>query len=297
MRQEDVIRLNIKGFKRPVEFCKCADFATGFAAILRGWDITESPRSDVREPLIVFRKTLRGFDWTAPWIGRSQLERDEPPITVMEAICDFHYEFIDWYVEEFPQDFCLHCASVKIGDGLIIFPSMQRTGKSLLMMQLAADGQRIFGDDVLTIKQGSDEGVAFGMLPRLRLPLPDTIHPELVEFINSHSGPSDSTHGYIALSDEVLAAYGESSKIHGAVILDRQTTGPAHLKSATNGQILKNMIDQNFATRISPLQIFNRLRKIAVKSRCFTLTYSDTREASALLINEFAGNTQIAKET
>ena len=183
MGKTDTICLKIKGFAKPVEFRGCPEFANGFTSILRGWDITECSNNTSIEPLIVFRKTIMGYDWTAPWVGRSQLKRSEPPITVMEAVCDFHYEFIDWYVEEFPKDFCLHCATVKIGDGLVVFPSTQRAGKSIMTMQLAHDNQKVFGDDVLAIKDGSQEGIAFGMLPRVRLPLPEGLNHDVINFV------------------------------------------------------------------------------------------------------------------
>ena len=100
---------------------------------------------------------------------------------------------------------------------------------------------------------------------------------------------ADDIHGYVAMHDLELASYGESCSITGLILLDLQDNTSTRLEPVADGLLLKSLIDQNFSTKNSPLQIFQRLKKITSQSKCFKLTYSNVAEASDLLIKEFDG--------
>lgn len=292
MPSTDVVRLHIKGFSQPVDFLDCPALATGIASILRGWEVKQIPYSETEDPLITFQKKGKYYDWIAPWVGKSQLDKKKPPKTVVNAICDFHYEFTDWYVAEHPEHFCLHCAAVKIGGGLVVFPNIQKAGKSILTVQLAADGQIIFGDDVLAINPHENRGIALGMIPRVRLPLPDTLDDRVKEFVTSRCGPTSHHYQYVALKDTEFAPYRTSLPIHGVIMLNRQEDGPAALEPESHGKALKSVISRNFVRDIPSLKIFDQLRDIVTQTRAFTLTYSSAAEASNLLRQEFDDGVQ-----
>lgn len=286
MRRPRRLRVALSGLARPLEFVDCPELAHGFAAILRGWDVHAVPLEGGPEPLASFR--LRGgvYEWTS---GPPSPEwARKPPATMFEAICDLHYELIDWFLEENPSHMCLHCAAVQFGSGLVVFPSPRRAGKSTLVLQLAAAGGcRVFGDDVLPVEPGTGHGMALGILPRVRLPLPGTIREETGTFLESRKGPGDRHYQYVGLAESELAPFGAVSPVRGLVLLDRRGSGPAEMTPVSEGEMLKLIIRRNFADEVPAPDLFDRLAALTAAAGRWRLRYADGRQASAALAEAF----------
>ena len=281
------IYLTVKGLPRPIEFHDCPELADAIAAVLCGWEVRRLSWSG-EEPLVRFRRHRRGYFWDAPWRVGSAGERRSASKTAIEAVCDFHYEFVGWYEREKPDHFCLHCASALIGGRLVLFPSTHKAGKSLLCAQLALDGARIFGDDVVGIDPQAGHGIALGMLPRIRLPVPRrNVGEALRAFLAERRGPSDEECQYVDLREDEIAGFGEAAPIGAIVILKRRDSGPAALEPIDAGAALKAMIAQNFALKKPPLSIFEELRRITLACRSPRLCYADLAEASGVLRRAF----------
>lgn len=92
----------------------------------------------------------------------------DPPDDPFTAVEDFHYRFLDWHSLENRNHFCLHGAAVRLGDGLVVFPSKKKAGKSTLVSELARQGETVFCDDVPPVDPESWHGIAFGIQPRVR---------------------------------------------------------------------------------------------------------------------------------
>lgn len=283
--------LHFGPFTAPVRFDDCDDLISGFKTILLGWDVVETDERGPVAPIIRFYKRNGHFQW--------QSKRLPPPRgwhkrrghrKVMDAVADFHYVFLDWYSNEFRAHFCLHCAAVEMAGGLVIFPSIRKAGKSTLVTELARRKHRVYCDDVLVIDPETREGIALGIMSRLRLPLPDTLTDAQLEFVTAHMGLSDRFAAYVNLSEPVFAPLGRAASIRAIVLLDRQTEKTeAAFQDATRAQALSKLIDQNFAEHLSPTMIFNTLLEITEKADLVTLQYSDLGAAADLLEARFGG--------
>ena len=282
----DPVRVTSPWLSFDLEFVGCPKIPVALAAILRGWDFTRAPAS-TREKL-EFRWSGRRLHWhsTVKPVPRSW--RRLPPANVFDAVCDIHYEMSDWFLLDHPGHLGLHSAAVEFGKGLVVFPSTVKAGKSVLTIACAAAGLRVYGDDVLAIHPKTNEGISLGMLPRLRLPLPDSGGNRFREFVAARSGPENKRHRYINLTDTEMAPLGAAAPIAGFVLLDRQQSGPAALGPVSHGEMLKCAISRNFAgAALRAADIFVRAEKLTANARRYRLTYTDCDQAIELLAKHF----------
>jgi len=186
-----------------------------------------------------------------------------------------------------PGLLCLHAASVEIGGGLVVMPNRFRAGKSVLTATLASMGKRVFGDDVLPIDPTTDDGVAPGIAPRLRLPLPESFAPATQLFIASHEGPKGARYLYLDLPAALFAPRGTRLPIRGIALLDRVEDGPATLTRTPEGDALKQVIWQNFGREGAATAILDRLAEITARAPCLTLRYARPEEGARALIEAF----------
>jgi hypothetical protein len=291
-------KLHFAAFGRSVEFVDCLEMADGFRSILRGWDVAEVPCTNGDVPAISFHRDDDRHLWVSKEQATPRRWKAHPPRTPEQAVCDFHYYFVNWFCRENPDLFCLHSAAVEFAAGLVVFPGVQRAGKSTLSAALARAGHTVFCDDVLPIEAGSHAGLALGLLPRLRLPLPANVSPRFRSFVAERSSLSRSHFVYLALRDAEIAPFGRTRPVCGVVSLARSPRAIAtQLHPLPVATTLKHLIQQNFAESIPSLTLFEDLHDLAVKARRFELRYADLEEASRLLTDEFGSvAANVAKE-
>lgn len=273
----------------PIRFKNCADLAHDTLALLRGWQAVLAVPEGRREPFLGITRKRSRFHWESKKALMPYTWARHKPRNPMGVLCEIHYELSDWFVELNPGYFCLHCAGVRIGRGIVIFPSDQRSGKSVLTIQFAERGHEIFGDDVVAITPRTLEAYSLGLLPRLRLPYPQNVDESFVSFINARPGPCSERYWYVALRDGELAPLGRTAPIKGFVLLERLSEGEAALEPISQGEVLKHVIRKNFATDTPVLTIFNRLKRLTGETRRYRLRYSNGSDAIALLCREFGG--------
>jgi hypothetical protein len=272
-------------FGEIVEFVDCDAVAQEFRGILRGWDMRPLPDAATREAYLRFEKAGRIYRWNAPWISERTAERREDCETVADAVCDFHYEFIDWYADRHPQSFCVHMAAVAFARGAVLFPAVQKAGKTTLSLHLAKRGHALIGDDVVAIEAEALRAKALGLLPRTRLPLPGKVFVDLDygRFIADGSAICDTNWQYVALPDGAVSPLGSQHPVCAVILLDRRRAGPPSLTPVSRGSALKAMIDRNFGIVNRPRFIFDRLKQLVSTSDCLRLQYSHAGEAADLL--------------
>jgi hypothetical protein len=176
---------------------------------------------------------------------------------------------------------------VELAGRLVVFPSSYHGGKSTLVARLAAAGVPVYTDDVLAVTNAGDRGVALGVAPRLRLPLPRGAGRPFRAFVARHRGRSNRRYLYLNLPPGTLAPHGRQTPIGGFVLLDRQPNGPAELVPATRGQVLQRVIVQHFARSVAATEIVDRLRGVVEQVPCFSLRYARLDDAAALLQDRF----------
>lgn len=223
--------------------------------------------------------------------GRSCLVHlpDEPPlrVTPVAAACSLMVSLAEAHVAENPGRLCLHGGAALFAGRLAIFPGRSRAGKSTMIARLAAGGHTVFGDDILPLDDAGD-GLALGVAPRLRLPLPACAGPAFRGFVAAHDGASDRSYQYLALPEGRLARRGTAAPLGAVVLLDRHPDGPATIHEAPRSLALKQLVRQNVAHTDDTRPLLARMHAIVQRLPCYVLAYADLEEAVDLLEAAFA---------
>ena len=273
--------------RSPVRFVGCDDLLDAVRTILRGWDVVEAEPDDAAPPVIRVRRTTEGYRRVSCWTDRPSRVRAKLRRTLVEALCGFHAEFLDWYVEAHPDTLFVHGAAVAYGRRLVVFPAIAHAGKSTLTVHLAAAGRRVFCDDVLPIDTTTRRGLALGIVPRLRPPLPANVSDAFRRFVAARAGHGYRNRLYVTLRGRELAPLGASAPIGGIVLLDRRPTGRAELAPVDPADALETIILQNFARDVPAGKILDTLEHVVRTARCHRLRYSRTSDAVARLDDAF----------
>jgi hypothetical protein len=235
-----------------------------------------------KPPVITVQKTAAGFERRSRWLQKPAVFQNP-----VDAVCDLVVDLIHAYVADNKGLLCLHCAAVEFKQGLVIFPNTYRAGKSTLSLKLVSCGARLFTDDVLPITKQSDLGMALGILPRLRMPLPKDFEQTFVDFILDRTGPENTRYLYVKLDPDEQATLRTTAPIKGITILRRERNVDPRLLEVKKGVVVKNMILRNFARQNPGLEIVDRLYSIVENAKCYSLRYDNLDQAVNLLEDAF----------
>lgn len=270
------------GLCRPVCFIDCELLYPHLFEILRDWKIEKVGADGKINPDIIVKKTASGFERRSKWLTKSSIFKDP-----VDSVCDLIVDLSRAYVSDNSHLLCLHCAALKFPEGLVVFPNTYRAGKSIMSLNLVYKGARLYTDDVLPILDDGGSGMALGILPRLRRPLPEQVNPEFVDFIQHRSGPGNSRYLYVNMTPEEQASLGEKSGIKGIVILQREQNAAPELSKTKKSTVIKDMVMRNFARQPPGLEILDRIYSIVDKAECYKLMYDDLDIAADLIVAEF----------
>ena len=270
------------GLRRPVAFIDGQSLYGYLFTIFRDWGIKKIDACDEQRPVITIRKTAKGFQRKSRWLSKPKIFRH--PI---DAVCDFIVDLIHAYIADNEGLLCLHSAAVKFNRGLVVFPNTYRAGKSILSLKLISCGGQLFTDDVLPITSQDNLGMALGIMPRLRLPLPEAVGEAFRNFAFEHAGPKSERYLYVKLSKREQAVLGKKTPIRGITILQRDTAARPSLMKAKKSSVVRDIILRNFARQNPALEIVDRLYSIAEQADCYTLRYASLDQAVELLDNAF----------
>ena len=212
---------------------------------------------------------------------------DEPllGLPTASALCALMADVLEAHIEESQNPIALHAGAVAMGNRLIAITGPRRAGKSTLIARLCAEPDlQIFCDDVLPINP-LGEGVALGVAPRLRLPLPAKASKHFTQFANQHLGPNDSRYGYLCTTN--LAGNGTHLPLDAIVVLDRQTDTAACLHTMNEDDALFYALEQNMGNFESPAKALEATQALLGKLTCVRLVYSNLEEAVQLLRKAF----------
>jgi hypothetical protein len=267
---------------QPVAFINSESLYPYINTILRDWRIDKVDPIDDKSPVITIRKTEAGFERRSRWLSKPAIFRNP-----VDAACDLVVDLIHAYVTDHKGLLCLHCAAVEFNQGLVVFPNTYRAGKSTLSLKLVASGERLFTDDVLPISNQGNVGLAPGILPRLRLPLPSELTPDFVDFITKHAGPQNQRYLYVKLGLNEQAVLGTEAPIIGITILQREKNAAPRLLEIEKSIVVKDMILRNFARQNPGLEIVDRIYSIVENAECYSLRYDNLDQAVKLLEDAF----------
>ena len=266
--------LQFADIENPVALIGCDELAPVIRDLLRGWDIHDTLSSDAPQTDIVIRKTRKGYCRTSPWAAGDRVFRQP-----VDAVCDFLVDLTNAYLADHPERLCLHTAAVQVDDGLVLLPGTYKAGKSTLSVHCAAAGFRLYSDDVLPVDGDARTAIAPGILPRLRLPLPDNSGKAFTDFVARHTGPKSDRYLYVDLAPDDFAPRGTRAPITAIVLLERIDEGQPEIAPISGSEALKRAILQNFSRAQPAVQILDNLHAIVSGARCFELRYRTGEEA------------------
>lgn len=288
VRADPVRLLAFADIGTPVALMGCDELAPISRQILRGWDMRDSVAAAATQTDIVISRTEKGYIRRSPWSAKTVAFRHP-----VDAVCDFLVDLTNAPIADHPQLLCLHTAAVLIDEGLALFPGAYKAGKSNLSLHCAAAGFRLFGDDVLPIDGESKVGIAAGILPRLRLPLPDNSDAAFTDFVTRHEGPRSDRYLYVDLEPASFAPRGTRAPITAIVLPERIDMGSPDIAEISRSEALKRAILQNFSRTQPAIDILDHLHDIVAGARCFELRYRTGEEAVDLLRRHVQGKARI----
>ncbi|WP_163338305.1 hypothetical protein [Desulfopila sp. IMCC35008] len=276
------IYLQYGNLLQPVFFKGCANITELLEEISRGVDIQRIELVQPIVPQIIISRAAYSYIRESAWLAAPVVFKD--PI---DAVCDLTVDLMHGLVGSIPGALCFHCAAVEFGDGLYILPVTYRGGKSLLSAYLCYLGACLYTDDALLITPDQNAGMATGLLPRIRLPLPDNLNESFRNFVRDRSSIRNMRYCYLKLNDSELVPYGTISPIKGIIMLKRESTCDPVLKPAQRKTVIKEIILRNFARETSPTDIVDRVTSLVDNSDCYHLTYQDVESGANLLMKRF----------
>lgn len=286
----------------PLRLTGCDDVIDGLRSILRGWDPVVIPPAGAkttasaprrpsakarRTPLVRVTRTRQGYRRVSVWTRTPSDIRERTRGSVTSAVCGVHFELIDWYAAEHPRQLCLHAAGSLFPRGLVVFPALAKTGKSVLTVALAARGVRIYADDVVPVDLVTRRAVAMGILPRLRPPLPANVSRALRAYVDAHAGLGRGDRLYVEVPDAQMVPFGETTPVKGIVLLERRATGRASIESVDPADALETLILQNFADAPPADAVLDTLHRVVAGAECRRLRYARSEDAAAVLLDAF----------
>ncbi|GEK46760.1 hypothetical protein HPA02_10430 [Bisbaumannia pacifica] len=266
--------LSLPGLGRCLRLVDAPEVTRTLVATLPGWTPSVCPARG-GAPAIRLYRCGAGYRQYAPALPGG-LDLPTATAAASSLIADLAGEVL---AADRNQDLLgLHCASVEIDGRLAIFPEAHRAGKSTLSLAFAAAGYRLFGDDVLGLTP-TGEGMALGIAPRLRLPLPEGLAPELLAYFHRHAGPGDCRYRFLRPSR--LAAHGETRPLAAIVLLERDAgLAAAEVVRLSPGEGLAQLLRQNFADERDDAALMPRLLPLMERLPCLLLRYAEPLAAA-----------------
>jgi hypothetical protein len=278
---KDILHLAIENLSRPITLINCRDLVDHFPVILPGWEFNEV--FEISQPSIL---TLRFEDATyilqGGWLKEPKIRKDR-----LAAICALVAELVRAYVNDDAKLLCLHGAAADFAGKLVIFPNKYRAGKSILSACLAATNVKLFGDDVLPISLLERYGIAPGLAPRLRSPLPENLDAESRHFIEANAALKSNQYIYLDLKDDTLATRYSRAPIGAFVLLEREEGIDPVLDNISESEVLRQVVWQNFARETEAPQILECLSQIVANAKRYCLRYDRAEDAVVLLKETF----------
>ncbi|MCP5067583.1 MAG: hypothetical protein GY946_13550 [bacterium] len=249
-------------------------------SIYHGWNVR--PSGHDAPPVIRVTKTPRGYRRVSCWQHTASLARAKIRPSVVETICGFHFEFIDWYLAEHPVQIPLHGAGACFGNRLVLFPALAKAGKSTLSVHLAMAGHTLYSDDVIPIDGVTREAVAMGIQSRLR-EIPGDASDAFRAFVTERQGPARPGRIYVLLRDHELAPLDQRAPVGGVVLLHRSDDATPSLTPADPADVLETLILQNFSKTVPAPHALDALHAVAQSAACYRLSYARAPQAVEML--------------
>ena len=209
----------------------------------------------------------------------------ENTFDLVNSLCQLVVE-LNWSrLRHRPDLICLHAAGVVVKGQLILILGGRRAGKSTLTAELSRLGHAVFSDDILAVEVdalGGLNGLAAGIAPRLRLPLPPEANTEFGDWVEKDPGLSNKQYKYLFSAG--ISDFGTALPIAAVFSLDRQDTDvETEILPQDIGEVLPLLIHQNFGRFSHSGRTLASLAALAKDVPCRVLRYRKFADAAKML--------------
>jgi len=256
---------------------------------LAGWSIAWAGDAPPRTPDIRIVEQADGtFQVISSGPGGADFTFDNP----YDAANGMAGGLISVYVGRNPRMICLHAGAARIDDGLVVVVGDSFAGKSSVALHLAVLGHRFFGDDQIGVTLDNPSlGLCLGLMPKVRLPLPEDCGDPFREFVEGYSSMQGDDMAYLKLWEGEAGTFGDTAPVRALVFLDRKESGTGEdgprLHAASRPELVKTMIRTAFAPHVASQDLLVGLTRLADAADSYHLTFSSSRDAAELLSSEF----------
>jgi hypothetical protein len=258
------------------------DLAAEFLEVVHAWparSVNEAgcPYAEIRD---------ENGQWRLSILRPEPREQSHSPVN---GICDLVVE-LNWSrLRQQPDLMCLHAGGIEMAGRLVVFPSGRRAGKSTLCAEMTRRGYRLFSDDVLAVclaEGGMPSGIATGIAPRLRLPVPPDASEGFHRWVKVSAGPANRQYKYLTTAP--VAAYGATVPLGAIVTLERvdEDVEPV-LEDMDPNEVVPVLIRQNFGRFVHSGHALATFGAIARGLPCLKLTYRRFEQAADYLEDAF----------
>ena len=262
----------IQGAVRLPDHTALLETASAFFAL---WPHTVTDEDPSAGTLLTVRYRTSRFTLSAPWLSRPLYE---PTTTCL--LCSLGIEMIRAFRQAQPHVLCLHAAAAAFTHGTVLLLGDNRAGKSSLAVRLMANCHTIYADDLIGITSDG-QAFAFGIAPRLRLPLPPS--SRLAEFVQRHAGPGDARYQYVTADPLTMASHGATTPISHAIVLQRHSSGHARLASLPAETGLSQLAGRYIMQQGDASFVARQASRLADRISFLCLHYADLDDAVACL--------------
>ncbi|MBT8414888.1 MAG: PqqD family protein [Boseongicola sp.] len=284
--------LVFNGVEAPLKLDGVPQLIETIDRVLPNWSYRRVSVSPKKSPFFTLSSTHRPDRYNCEdHIGETEPRR----LDQVNAICDLVSALPRALTDADDTLICLHAAAVAINGRLVVFPSTRRSGKSTLAAALAYAGHTVFSDDVLPIyfdRNRNAFGVAMGVLPRLRLPLPGHFNEDFLKWTKSAASVENKQYRYLSLEGQ--PKFGETLPIDGIAILDRQEDQvQARLDEVNADAAMDVLLYQNFTRDRHSADVLQSISGFLSRKPTFRLRFSDLADAVGCLEKAFDAHPRI----
>lgn len=277
-----VLRLHSEMARHTLSLDSADALAEALPTVLPGWDIVRAA-GDTHPDATLTQVTGDGrgrYAFTSFWSGSALTG-----LGLAGATCGAVADLVQAFVDARPETIGLHCGAVRIGGHLVAFTGTYRAGKSTLVTRLGLSaGCALYCDDILPVDRDG-RGLALGVQPRLRLPLPDGAASAFRQHVARNMTVHDRRYGYVTMPGQ--APLGQTAPLAAMVVLSRDEGARARFHRLDTSDAAAFLIRQNIADPGDPEMHYDRIAALAEGMTCLALVYSDLEEAVELIRGTF----------
>lgn len=275
--------LALAGLRRRVSLVGADAVGTALAELIPTWRMGPAdPPVQAHSPETHVTGGSRGYRFESDY-----LDGPMRGLPLASAVCAVVADLAQAWADERPDHMALHAGALRSGLGGVVLAGPARAGKSTLVARLGAEpGWQVLCDDVLPVAPGG-QGVALGIPPRLRLPVPDAAGTVVQAMAVDRCVLRDDRYGYVVPPD--LARHGSRVQLRVLVVLDRRAEAAPRLHVLPGPEAVRLLADQTIAGAGMA-----RLVRLAARMTCLRLVYSGIEPAAALLARVLASARTLA---